>query len=75
MLFMNARAPGHGDTGPKLHLDLAEANRRQLLAVGIPENQITVLGQCTACDTRKFFSHRAEKGKTGRMMAVVGIRS
>ena len=75
MLFMNARAPGHGDTGPKLHLDLAEANRRQLLAAGIPENQITVLGRCTACDTSKFFSHRAEKGKTGRMMAVVGIRS
>ncbi len=74
MLFMNARAPGHGDTGPKLHLDLAAANRRQLLAAGVPENQITVLGQCTACDTRKFFSHRAEKGKTGRMMAVVGIR-
>jgi hypothetical protein len=74
MLFMNARAPGHGDHGPKLHLDLAEANRRQLLAVGVPENQITVLGQCTACDTHKFFSHRAEKGKTGRMMAVVGIR-
>jgi hypothetical protein len=74
MLFMNARAPGHGDHGPKLHLDLAEANRRQLLAIGIPESQITVLGQCTACNTRKFFSHRADKGKTGRMMAVVGIR-
>jgi hypothetical protein len=74
MLFMNARAPGHGDPCAKLHLDLAEANRRQLVAMGIPENQITLLGQCTACDPRKFFSHRAEKGKTGRMMAVVGIR-
>ena len=74
MLFMNARAPGHGDHGPKLHLDLAEANRRQLLAIGISENQITVLGECTACNPRKFFSHRAEKGKTGRMMAVAGIR-
>jgi YfiH family protein len=74
MLFMNPRAPGHGDPCAKLHLDLAEANRRQLLAMGIPENQITVLGQCTACNPRKFFSHRAEKGKTGRMMAVVGIR-
>jgi YfiH family protein len=73
MLFMNARAPGHGDTGPKLHLDLTEANRRQLVAAGVPEDQITVLGHCTACDTRKFFSHRAEKGKTGRMMAVVGM--
>ena len=74
LLFMNARAPGHGDLVPKLHLDLAEANRRQLLALGIPEKQIAVSSQCTACNTRKFFSHRAEKGKTGRMMAVAGIR-
>lgn len=73
MLFMNARAPGHGDTGPKLHLDLAEANRRQLLAASVPEDQIAVLGHCTACDTHNFFSHRAENGKTGRMMAVAGI--
>jgi len=75
LLFMNARAPGHGDLRPKLHLDLAEANRRQLLALGIPEKQTSISKQCTACHTRKFFSHRAEKGKTGRMMAVVGIRS
>lgn len=75
LLFMNARAPGHGDLAPKLHLDLAEANRQQLLAVGIPRKQISVSNQCTACDTRKFFSHRAEKGQTGRMMAVVGICS
>ncbi|HEV2987474.1 MAG TPA: peptidoglycan editing factor PgeF [Candidatus Angelobacter sp.] len=73
MLFMNARAPGHGDPCAKLHLDLAEANRRQVLAMGVPDDQITVLGQCTACNPTKFFSHRAEKGKTGRMMAVVGI--
>jgi YfiH family protein len=75
MLFMNARAPGHGDTGTKLHLDLMEANRQQLLSVGVPDTQIAVLGHCTACHTRRFFSHRAEKGKTGRMMAVVGIRA
>src|SRR5437764_1374912 len=40
---------------------------------GVPGNQITVLGHCTSCNTRKFFSHRAEKGITGRMMAGVGI--
>lgn len=75
MLFMNMRAPGHGDWGPKLHLDLSEANRRQLLAAGVPEGRITLLGLCTSCDTRRFFSHRTEKGMTGRMMAVAGIRS
>jgi polyphenol oxidase len=74
LLFMNARAPGHGDPCIKLHLDLQEANRRQLLALGLPEKNISALPDCTACDTRRFFSHRAEKGKTGRMMAVVGIR-
>jgi YfiH family protein len=73
LLFLSARAPGHGDLCVKLHLDLSEANRRQLLDAGVPEKQITVLGECTACDTRKFFSHRAEKGRTGRMMAAIGI--
>ncbi len=73
LLFMNARPPGHGDTCVRLHLDLCEANRRQLLATGVPEKQILVVEGCTACDTRRFFSHRAEKGRTGRMMAVVGI--
>ena len=74
MLFMNQRAPGHGDLCIKLHLDLSEANRRQLLSLGVPEKNISALDGCTACDTRKFFSHRAEKGKTGRMMAVIGIK-
>jgi YfiH family protein len=73
MLFLNARAPGHGDQCINVHLDLREANRRQLLAVGVPEKQITSLEDCTACNTRRLFSHRAEKGNTGRMMAVVGI--
>ncbi|HKV95361.1 MAG TPA: peptidoglycan editing factor PgeF [Candidatus Angelobacter sp.] len=74
LLFMNQRAPGHGDPCIKLHLDLREANRRQLLALGVPEKNISALSNCTACATRKFFSHRAEKGVTGRMMAVVGIK-
>jgi len=74
LLFMNQRAPGHGDPCMQLHLDLREANRRQLMAAGVPEKQITALKDCTACDTGKFFSHRAEKGHTGRMMAVIGIK-
>ena len=35
MLFLTARAPGHSEIGPAVHLDLAEANRRQLLAAGV----------------------------------------
>jgi hypothetical protein len=74
MLFMNQRAPGHGDLCIKLHLDLREANRRQLLAAGVPEANITALKDCTVCQPQKFFSHRAESGKTGRQMALVGIK-
>ncbi|HEX7285389.1 MAG TPA: peptidoglycan editing factor PgeF [Candidatus Angelobacter sp.] len=74
LLFLNQRAPGHGDPCLKLHLDLREANRRQLLAAGVPREQIVALPDCTACGTSRFFSHRAEKGRTGRMMAVIGIK-
>jgi len=75
LLFMNMRAPGHGDLCIKLHLDLREANRRQLLALGVPEKNILALKPCTACDRRTFFSHRAEKGRTGRMIAVIGVKA
>jgi YfiH family protein len=74
LLFLNQRAPGHGDPASETHLDLVEANRRQLLDAGIRSDNIQVLDGCTACDTTRFFSHRGEFGKTGRMMAVVGIK-
>ena len=73
LLFLNKRAPGHGDLGPEIHLDLVEANRRQLRDAGLRDQHISVVEGCTACDTSRFFSHRAEFGKTGRMMAVIGI--
>jgi polyphenol oxidase len=73
LLFMNMRAPGHGDLCIKLHLDLREANRRQLIAAGVPKSHIVALEYCTACNTGQFFSHRAERGRTGRMMAVIGV--
>jgi len=73
MLFLTARAPGHSAIGPGMHLDLAEANRRQLLAAGVKESAIFMTGQCTGCHTDRFFSHRVERGFTGRMMSVIGI--
>lgn len=73
LLFLTSRAPGHSDLPKKIFLDLAEANRRQLLAAGVLPKNISDLGQCTICRKDLFFSHRAEKGVTGRMMAAVGI--
>jgi YfiH family protein len=74
MLFLTQRAPGHSPIGPSLHVDLVEANRRQLLAAGLKPGAIQVVNGCTQCHPELFFSHRASHGHTGRMMAVIGIR-
>ena len=74
MLFLNQRAPGHGETGPEIHLDLVAANQHQLEDADLSKEHISVVGGCTGCDTKRFFSHRAEFGKTGRMMSIIGIR-
>ncbi|SEB55797.1 peptidoglycan editing factor PgeF [Terriglobus roseus] len=58
----------------QLFLDLWEANQRQLLEAGLERANIHVLGLDTATSTGRFFSHRAEKGFTGRMMAAIGLR-
>lgn len=74
MLFLTARAPGHSVLPKKIFLDLVEANRQQLLAVGVTAKSIEASPLCTTCRTDLLFSYRAEKGKTGRTMGVVGIR-
>lgn len=74
LLFLTARAPGHSDLPKKIFLDLVEANRRQLLAAGVPKKNIEASPLCTNCHPDQLFSYRSEKGKTGRMMAAAGIR-
>jgi len=74
MLFLTQRAPGHSSIGPSLHLDLIEANRRQLMDAGVKAAAIRVTGGCTGCDAELFFSHRTSQGHAGRMMSVIGVR-
>lgn len=74
MLFLTQRAPGHSPIGPSLHVDLIEANRRQLLDAGLKPQAIQVIGGCTQCQPDLFFSHRGSHGHTGRMFSVIGIR-
>jgi polyphenol oxidase len=77
LLFLTARAPGHSNIGPQIHLDLWEANRRQLIDAGLKAKRIAVVGECSACarvgGRLKYFSHRGESGFAGRMMGVVGV--
>lgn len=53
------------------YLDLWAANRLDLERAGV--EQIEVAGICTASNTDEFFSHRAEKGQTGRFGAVISL--
>ncbi len=77
LLFLTARAPGHSNIGPQIHLDLVQANRRQLLDAGLRPENVSVLAECTACSrladgARKYYSHRGEHGFAGRMLSVIG---
>jgi YfiH family protein len=56
--------------GDRWHVDLKATNAAQLRDVGI--NQIEISAYCTVVDNDLFFSHRKEKGVTGRMLAVIG---
>ncbi|MCL4271919.1 MAG: peptidoglycan editing factor PgeF [Anaerolineales bacterium] len=55
----------------KIHLDLWTANVIQLQNMGV--EQIQVSGLCTASHLDDWFSHRAEKGKTGRFGALLAL--
>jgi hypothetical protein len=57
----------------KTYLDLWTANRVQLEKSGV--EQIQISGLCTACHLDDWFSHRAEKGKTGRFGALIALQS
>jgi polyphenol oxidase len=74
LLFLTARAPGHSELPTKIFLDLVEANRCQLIDAGVSPRNISASTLCTACHPELLFSYRAEKGVTGRMMGVAGIR-
>ncbi|MFN8005636.1 MAG: peptidoglycan editing factor PgeF [Terriglobia bacterium] len=54
-------------------LDLSAVGTHQLLEGGVLSQHIFNSEFCTSCRTDLFFSHRAESGKTGRFMGVIGL--
>ena len=52
-------------------LDLPEVARRQLAQAGVEE--VEVAGLCTSCERELFFSHRRDRGRTGRQAGVAWI--
>ncbi|WP_276355912.1 peptidoglycan editing factor PgeF [Cohnella caldifontis] len=62
----------HPTADGKARLDLKELNRHLMIKAGILPSRIEMSSWCTSCRTDLFFSHRAEKGKAGRMMSWLG---
>ena len=57
--------------GESIYFDLWRANQLHLEKAGL--RKIEVAGLCTACHTDNWYSHRAEKGRTGRFGAIIAL--
>lgn len=57
---------------PHYEIDFAASIVEQCRALGV--KQIYDSSICTACDLDSYYSYRAEKGKTGRMLALLGLK-
>lgn len=56
----------------KIHFDLWKTNQTLLERAGV--GKIETAEICTACHTDDWFSHRAEKGRTGRFGALITLQ-
>jgi hypothetical protein len=56
---------------PHYEIDFAAEIVRQCRDAGL--NEVHDSGVCTACDLQRYYSYRAEKGRTGRMLALLGL--
>jgi hypothetical protein len=55
------------------HLSLNDLARFQLRQEGIMEERVETQPFCTGCNPALFFSHRRDKGRTGRMWTVASF--
>ncbi|HZK32883.1 MAG TPA: peptidoglycan editing factor PgeF [Tissierellaceae bacterium] len=58
----------------RIYLNLWEANRINLLKLGIKKENIILSEICTSCNINEFFSYRKEKGTKNRMIAAITLR-
>lgn len=57
--------------GPRPRLDLRRAVRHTLLQAGLTDGAIEDVSGCNACEPERFFSHRRDRGGTGRHLAFI----
>jgi YfiH family protein len=54
-------------------IDLPEAIRTSLIGAGVPAGSIHVAEECTSCRADRFYSHRRDRGVTGRHWALLRL--
>ncbi|MES2593391.1 MAG: peptidoglycan editing factor PgeF [Bacteroidota bacterium] len=59
----------------KWFVDLKSTNKKQLLDFGVLPHNIEVSAYCTVKNEELFFSHRRDRGLSGRMMVVIGLKA
>ena len=57
---------------PHYEVDFAAELVRQARGSGV--EKVYDSGRCTACDLTRYYSYRAEKARTGRMLALLALR-
>jgi YfiH family protein len=62
-----------GEQG-RAHIDLAAANRAQLLEAGVTPERVYASNLCTQCNAGDFHSFRRDREAAGRLHSFIGIR-
>lgn len=57
---------------PHYEVDISVHIEGQLLGAGIPREQVRMSGVCTGAEVANYYSYRLERGRTGRMLALLG---
>jgi polyphenol oxidase len=57
---------------PAYEIDFAAQIRHDCMEAGVLPAHFADCGLCTSVDLQKYYSYRMEKGRTGRMLALIG---
>jgi YfiH family protein len=66
--------PARPGPNGKKHLDLVGVIERQLVKLGVSPARMERIGGCTFTNRAMFFSHRRDRGITGRLMSAIAPR-
>jgi copper oxidase (laccase) domain-containing protein len=71
---LGANAPVRRTDDGKGRVDLRAAVKMQLRGAGLRDEQIDMTDRCSSRDVDEFYSHRRDRGITGRMSALIAPR-